>query len=74
MAGALFTEAIGLLGTGLGIIQFGMDHFAPNQADPKGTIVGIKAGAGKGASNTLVSTHIILSSLFSELPKANVIN
>ncbi|KAG9673041.1 hypothetical protein KCU99_g7548, partial [Aureobasidium melanogenum] len=53
MAGALFTEAIGLLGTGLGIIQFGMDHFAPGQADPKGTIVGIKAGAGKGASNTL---------------------
>lgn len=56
MAGALFTESIGLLGTGLGIIQFGMDHFAPGQADPKGTIVGIKAGAGKGASNTLVST------------------
>ncbi|KAH0366719.1 hypothetical protein KCU65_g5153, partial [Aureobasidium melanogenum] len=53
MAGALFTEAIGLLATGLGIIQFGMDHFAPGQADPKGTIVGIKAGDGKGASDTL---------------------
>ncbi|KAH0346923.1 hypothetical protein KCU83_g6987, partial [Aureobasidium melanogenum] len=52
MAGALFTEAIGLLGTGLGIIQFGMDHLAPGQADPKGTIVGIEAGAGKGTSNT----------------------
>jgi hypothetical protein len=74
MAGALFTEAIGLLGTGLGIIQFGMDHFAPGQADPKGTIVGIKAGAGKGASNTLVSIHIILSSFLPEFLEANVIN
>jgi hypothetical protein len=52
MAGAAFVEALGLIGTGLGIIQFGLDNLA---SDPKGTIVGIKAGAGKGASNTLVS-------------------
>jgi hypothetical protein len=50
MAGAAFVEALGLIGTGLGIIQFGMDNLVP---DPKGTIVGIKAGDGKGASKTL---------------------
>lgn len=69
MAGALFVEAIGLLGTGLGIIQFGMDHFATKQADPKGTIVGIKAGDGQGASNTLVSIHLVMLSLLFHLLK-----
>ncbi|CAD0113317.1 unnamed protein product [Aureobasidium uvarum] len=53
MAGALFMDAIGLFGTGLGIIQFGLDNFAAKPKDPQGTIVGIKAGAGEGASNTL---------------------
>jgi hypothetical protein len=57
MAGAMFVEALGLIGTTLGIVQFGMDNFG--QEDPKGTIVSIKAGDGTGASNTLVSTHTI---------------
>jgi hypothetical protein len=59
MAGAMFVEALGLTGTTLGIVQFGMDNFLPDQKDPKGTIVSIKAGDGIGASNTLVSTHSI---------------
>lgn len=56
MAGAAFIEALGLVGTGLGIIQFGMDHLAPSAKDPQGTVVAIKGGNGieKGASNTLV--------------------
>jgi hypothetical protein len=57
MAGAAVIEALGLIGTGLGIIQFGMDNLAP---DVKGTTVGIKAGDGKGASNTLVSSDFIM--------------
>ncbi|CAD0096773.1 unnamed protein product [Aureobasidium vineae] len=48
-----FVDAIGLLGTGLGIIQFGLDNFVPDQEDAKGTIVGIKGGDGSGASDTL---------------------
>jgi hypothetical protein len=56
MAGAMFVEALGLIGTTLGIVQFGMDNF---QEDPKGTIVSIKAGDGIGASNTLVSIQSI---------------
>ncbi|KEQ79809.1 hypothetical protein M438DRAFT_282839 [Aureobasidium pullulans EXF-150] len=48
-----FVDAIGLLGTGLGIIQFGLDNFVPDQKDAQGTIVGIKGGDGAGASNTL---------------------
>jgi hypothetical protein len=56
MAGAMFVEALGLIGTTLGIVQFGMDNF---REDPKGTIVSIKAGDGIGASNTLVGTHAI---------------
>jgi hypothetical protein len=56
MAGAMFVEALGLIGTTLGIVQFGMDNF---QEDPKGTIVSIKAGDGISASNTLVGTHTI---------------
>lgn len=47
-----FVDAIGLLGTGLGIIQFGLDNFVPAQQDAQGTIVGIKGGDGAGASNT----------------------
>jgi hypothetical protein len=47
---AAFVEALGLIGTALGIIQFGMDNLA---SDPKGTIVGIKAGDGIGASKDL---------------------
>jgi len=67
MAGAAFIEALGLIGTGLGIVQFGMDHFLPSQKDPQGTVVAIKAGDGAGASNTLVSIRIV------ELRNANTI-
>ena len=65
MAGLAAVDALGLVGTGLGIIQFAMDHFAPPQKDPRGTIVAIKAGngVGKGASNTLVSTRFIASNI-----------
>jgi hypothetical protein len=56
MAGVMFIDALGLIGTTLGIIQFGLDNF---QKDPQGTIVNLKAGDGIGASNTLVSTHSI---------------
>jgi hypothetical protein len=61
MAGAAFVEALGLVGTTMGIIQFGMDHFAPTHKDIQGTVVNIKAGNGleKGASNTLVSTRVM---------------
>ncbi|KAK6006582.1 hypothetical protein QM012_006992 [Aureobasidium pullulans] len=48
-----FVDAIGLIGTGLGIIQFGLDNFVPDQQEAKGTIVGIKSGEGQGASDTL---------------------
>ncbi|KAI5203692.1 hypothetical protein E4T39_04069 [Aureobasidium subglaciale] len=53
MAALGFVDAIGLIGTGLGIIQFGLDNFVPDQEDPKGAIVGIKAGAGFGAADNL---------------------
>lgn len=56
-----FVDAIGLLGTGLGIIQFGLDNFVPDQKDAQGTIVGIKGGDGAGASNTLVGNLFITS-------------
>lgn len=61
MAGVAIIEALGLVGTGLGIIQFAMDNLAPNAKDPQGTIVAIKGGSGadKGASNTLVSTRVV---------------
>lgn len=66
MAGAMFIDALGLIGTGLGIVQFGMDHFVQNQKDPQGTVVAIKAGDGAGASNTLVSrrgAHVSFATL-----------
>jgi hypothetical protein len=65
MADAAFVEALGLIGTTMGIIQFSMDHFAPAHKDVQGTIVNIKAGNGleKGASNTLVSTRVMLLDL-----------
>lgn len=58
-----FVDAIGLIGTGLGIIQFGLDNFVPDQQDAKGTIVGIKGGDGSGASDTLVSVYLAYQTL-----------
>ncbi|KAI5274719.1 hypothetical protein E4T47_02309 [Aureobasidium subglaciale] len=53
MAALGFVDTIGLIGTGLGIIQLGLDNFVPDQEYPKGATVDIKAGAGFGAADNL---------------------
>jgi hypothetical protein len=72
MAGAAFVEALGLIGTGLGVVQFGMDHFVSPAKDVHGTIVSIKGGNGheKGASDTLVRINSVSSKPYARITES----